>query len=115
MVQKIWRFIPAFPCVFKLATKLYCPACGGTRAALAFLRLDFLTSLKCNPTFTYLVLIAGWLAIGAAVRKTGKGTGEIFQFRMWMLYVGLAIFFGFGILRDIGLYFYHYDYLGDFY
>ena len=106
MMQKIWRFIPTFPCIFKLATNLYC---------LAFLRLDFLTSLKCNPTFTYLVLIAGWLAVGAAVRKTGKGTGEIFRFRMWMLYVGLAIFFGFGILRDIGLYFYHYDYLGDFY
>ena len=103
MMQKILKFIPAFPCVFKLVTNLYCPACGGTRAALAFLRLDFLTSLKCNPTFAYLVLIAGWLGIGALVRKTGKGTGEIFRFRMWMLYVGLAVFFGFGILRDIGL------------
>lgn len=79
------------------------------------MRLDFLTSLKCNPIFLYLVLMAGWIGIGAAVRRLGKGDGEFFRFRMWMLYVGLAIFFGFGIVRDIGLYFYHYDYLGDFY
>lgn len=115
MMQKIWRLIPAFPCVFKMVTGLYCPACGGTRAALAFLELDFITSLKCNPIFLYLVLTAVWCGIGFAVRKTGKGTGEFFKFRMWMLYAGLVLLFGFGILRDIGLYFYHYDYLGDFY
>ncbi|WP_083809520.1 DUF2752 domain-containing protein [Anaerostipes caccae] len=38
MMQKILKFIPAFPCVFKLVTNLYCPACGGTRAALAFFK-----------------------------------------------------------------------------
>lgn len=115
MMDKIWRLIPAFPCVFKMVTHLYCPACGGTRAVLAFLQMDFITSLKCNPIFMYLVLVGGWVGIGALIRKSGRGTGSFFRFRMWMLYMGLVLFFGFGILRDIGLYFYHYDYLGDFY
>lgn len=39
------------PCVFYKITGLYCPGCGNTRAALAFLRFDFSAMLHYNLMF----------------------------------------------------------------
>lgn len=43
--------------MFHLATGLYCPGCGGTRALAALLRGQFLTSFQYHPLVPYLAVI----------------------------------------------------------
>ena len=45
-------------CLFKLLFHLYCPFCGGTRAAAALLRLDFAAALRYNAFLTFAAIFA---------------------------------------------------------
>jgi hypothetical protein len=61
------------PCFFHEWTHLYCPGCGGTRAAVLLARGDLLGALRMNA---FAVLAMGY--VGACLLKTaltGKGFG----------------------------------------
>ncbi|MDD3184673.1 MAG: DUF2752 domain-containing protein [Anaerostipes sp.] len=107
------EYIFHMPCIFKLLTGLYCPVCGGTRAMLAFLHFHFVESFLCNPIFIYLVVITCWLITGWILKKLGRKNADKFKFHMWMLYLGLGILLVVFVARNVGVYAFGYDYLGD--
>ncbi len=51
------RGIPLFACVLKERLGIYCPGCGGSRALLALLRFDLLSSLRYYPAMLPLALL----------------------------------------------------------
>lgn len=107
---KIMRYIP---CFFKEVTHLYCPACGGTRAVLALLHFDIKRAVSCNPTVVYVFVMVLWCITGFILKKLFHKEVKIFQPGLWMLIMGIVLFLGFAILRNIAVYRCGYDYLGD--
>ena len=55
------------PCLFKAATSIPCPGCGGMRSASLLLRGDIPGALAVNPLSVAVILFiavsAGWLSI----------------------------------------------------
>ena len=79
-------------CVFQRLTGYQCLACGGTRAFNAMLHGHFLTSLKYNPIVLYFFAMFGWFMISWYIQKLSRGKFKIgMRFRVWYVYVGLAI------------------------
>lgn len=109
----LFKIIRKMPCFFKEVTHLYCPGCGGTRSVIALLHLDLKRAFLCNPTVIYVGVIFLWCILGFIIRKiTGKEI-RILKPQLWMLIIGIILFFGFAILRNIMVYQFGYDYLGD--
>ena len=113
IMMKFFSVFWRMPCFFKEVTHLYCPACGGTRAVKALLRLDLKASLFCNPIVLYGVLMCLWSAVWFMIWKFSGRKVQTFQPGLWMLYAGFVLFFGFDVIRNIGVYQFGYDYLGD--
>lgn len=42
--------ITHYQCPIRFVTGFLCPGCGATRALKFFLKADFISSLRCNPT-----------------------------------------------------------------
>lgn len=57
LAHPLWSRFHEPPCVLKTATGIPCAFCGGTRAALAWARLDFAAAVAWNP----LVGIGVWV------------------------------------------------------
>lgn len=117
-IQKKWmilfKLIGNMPCFFKEVTHLYCPGCGGTRSVIALLHLDIKRAFLCNPTVVYVAIMFLWCMLGTVIWKlTGKKI-KAMQPQLWMLILGVVLFFGFAIIRNIMVYKFGYDYLGDF-
>ena len=109
----LYKIIRSMPCFFKEVTHFYCPACGGTRSVIALLHLDIERAFVCNPTVVYTEIMFLWCMIGWMIKKlTGREIG-IMKPRLWMLILGICIFFGFAAIRNIMVYQFGYDYLGD--
>lgn len=58
------------PCLFHELTHLYCPGCGGTRAAILLLRGDILGALRMN-VFAVIVLACVPISLGYSL-LTGR-------------------------------------------
>lgn len=116
-IQKKWmilfKIIRKMPCFFKEVTHFYCPACGGTRSVMALLHLDIKRAFLCNPTVVYVVIMFLWCIMGYCVQKLIGRSIMIMKPRLWMLIVGCILFFGFAVIRNIMVYQFGYDYLGD--
>jgi len=71
------------PCMLHMATGLYCPGCGGTRAILSLLRGDLTASFLYHPFIIYTVVPGMWLMISHTVyhiqisRISGKSNNSI--------------------------------------
>ena len=89
---EIFYWIIHMPCMFQLVTGLYCPGCGGTRAAKYLLTGQIGKSLQYHPLVLYTAVVVLMEAVSAvAAKKTGKP---------W-LYLGhekLFIYLGVGII-----------------
>ena len=109
-----WKYIMELPfnkCTMLENLKLYCPACGGTRAFGAMLDLDIWSALKYNPivpigAVTFVVYEIGMIKY--LILKTER---EIF-IKPWMIYVTLILWGVYFIVRNI-LLFYGIDLIGD--
>ena len=91
----------AIPCVFNALTGLLCPGCGNTRAARAFLRLDFSAALSYNLMAPVEFFYIAWVLF-FTVRSYLKGNGVSYRppavaFDVCVLVLILA----WGILRNI--------------
>lgn len=105
----LWLWFPLPPevkralsvCHFHELTGLYCPGCGGTRAALALLRGEILNSLRYHP----IVLYGCFTALPYLVKNTlyllTRGRVKPMAFRMWMAYGAAAIIAGNVILKNL--------------
>lgn len=61
------------PCMFRLVTGLYCPGCGGTRAAKYLLTGQIGKSLQYHPLVLYMAVVVILEVVSAWIaRKTGK-------------------------------------------
>ena len=116
MMRTLMRYFSLFwkmPCFFKEITHLYCPACGGTRAVRALLHLDLARSFLCNPIVLYGIFMVLWCVVGFLAGKISHRTIKICRPGLWMLYLGIIIFFGHAVIRNVAVYQFGYDYLGD--
>lgn len=109
----LFKIIRYLPCLFKEVTHLYCPACGGTRAVIALIHLNFKRTLYCNPTVLYVFVMLLWCMAGFILKKIFHKQIKVLKPRLWMLITGLILFIGFAVIRNIVVYKYGYDYLGD--
>lgn len=61
------------PCLFQLLTGLYCPGCGGTRAAVYLMKGQVIQSFVYHPLVLYTALVVVAEVISAMVaKKTGR-------------------------------------------
>ena len=79
------------PCMFQMVTGLYCPGCGGTRAARYLLAGQIGKSLQYHPLVLYTAVVALLEAVSAVIaKKTGKP--ELYLgHEKFFIYLGVGI------------------------
>ena len=80
-----------FPCLFQLATGLYCPGCGGTRAIRALMEGKLLLSFQYHPLILYSVIVAGAEAVSLLVARKQKNPRWYLGHEAAFVYAGIAI------------------------
>ena len=80
---------------------------------IALLHLDIERAFLCNPTVVYAGVMFLWCVTGSLIQKVTGREMKIMKPRLWMLIVGCILFFGFAVIRNIMVYQFGYDYLGD--
>lgn len=103
-MMTLYKIIRSMPCFFKEVTHFYCPACGGTRSVIALLHLDIERAFLCNPTVVYIGVMFLWCIAGWMVKKLTAREMKSMKPRLWMLILGVCIFFGYAVIRNILVY-----------
>ena len=103
-MMTLYKIIRSMPCFFKEVTHFYCPACGGTRSVIALLHLDIERAFLCNPTVVYTGVMFLWCIAGWMVKKLTAREMKSMKPRLWMLILGVCIFFGYAVIRNILVY-----------
>lgn len=98
-MMTLYKIIRSMPCFFKEVTHFYCPACGGTRSVIALLHLDIERAFLCNPTVVYTGVMFLWCIAGWMVKKLTVREIKSMKPRLWMLILGVCIFFGYAVIR----------------
>lgn len=89
------------PCLFHLLTGLYCPGCGGTRAAVYLLRGQVAQSFVYHPLVPYTVLVVAVEAASALVaRRTGNSKYYLGHESLF-LYIGAGIILVNWIVKNV--------------
>lgn len=109
-----WNVLPSSPCLFHDLFHLYCPGCGGTRAGMALLRGQVFLSLYDNPALLTGIILIFCYEVGVVFTLYKRNGKKYYIAKGWPVYVYLAIVFGFAVLRNIFLVFFHFDMLHDF-
>lgn len=80
----VWRFLlrqPSLPgCFFYARWHVYCPACGGTRAAEALLRGHLGASLYYNPAVPFTAVSAAAYLLSQSVWRLRKKRGIVLHY-----------------------------------
>lgn len=113
MLQR-YGILPSFPCGIHELFKVYCPGCGGTRAAFALLQGHILQSLFYNPAVLLGILLILYYECGVIITLAKKDGKCYFYKRTGLIYGYLFIVLLFTIIRDWLLLGYHVDMLKDF-
>ena len=108
---KLVDVLPLGRCMMLDFFHLYCPACGGTRAFAAMLRLDIIASVKYNPVVLMSAISLVVYEI-AMVKHLIKGGDREMLVKPWMVFVFLGIWFTYSIVRNV-LLAYGIDILGN--
>ena len=95
----MFRALPGFvrefflvPCVFHAVTGLYCPGCGGTRAAAVLFQGEILRSFFFRPIVAYTAGLYAWFMISHTVEYLlGHKVRIGLKYRSWYLYAALAV------------------------
>ncbi len=76
LFTKIFGF--GISCIFNSLTGFSCPGCGNSRAAMAVLRLDFVSAFSYNALFGVEFFYIGFAYINAVINYI-KGKGFIYR------------------------------------
>lgn len=95
----LWKWLPVsvrgfflVPCVFHAVTGLYCPGCGGTRAAEVLVQGEFLRSFLYHPIVIYTAGLYVWFMVSHTVEYLlGHRVRIGLKYRNWYLYAALVI------------------------
>ena len=89
------------PCVFNLATGLYCPGCGITRMVLSLAQFDFVSAAHNNLiVFSLMVPVCAYLLM-KLIRYITKGeTRYTLTDKIVIIVIALAMF-AFWIMRNL--------------
>jgi len=88
------------PCLFHALTGLWCPFCGGTRAAWAFMHGDWRLMMHANALFPTMVAVAAWTWLAWLGRATGWWQLRAPQGRAVTIWV-LAVLVCFTLVRNL--------------
>lgn len=91
---------------------LYCPACGGTRALAALLRLDVVSALRFNPFLVLVAVLAVAFDVWALVRLL-RGKKELLPLPGWFWIVSVVLMIVYAVLRNYLMIVHGYDPTGD--
>lgn len=80
-----------FPCVFQRLTGLYCPGCGGTRAARYLLHGEIAKSLQYHPLIGYMALVIFLELISWGLARLWKKPNLHLKRYDGFVYLGIAI------------------------
>ena len=113
------RFLPEeligifrIPCVFHAVTGLYCPGCGGTRAAEALGKGSILLSFLYHPIVVYAVVIYLWFMISHTIEYLFRHRVQIgMRYRNLYIYLALVLVIINIAVKDIALTAFHIDIL----
>lgn len=98
MIQIIDNLIPlirqGIPCLFHLFTGIYCPGCGGTRAAKFLLHGQIGKSLQYHPLVLYMALILLIECVSWGVSKACRRPKLHIRRYDLFTYVGVGIIVG---------------------
>lgn len=109
-----YDILPSFPCGIHELFKVYCPGCGGTRAAFALLQGHVLQSLFYNPAVLLGILLILYYELGVIVTLIRKNGKCYFHKKAGLIYGYLFIVIFFTVIRDWLLVGYQLDMLKDF-
>ncbi len=90
-------FIPLNPsyivpqCQFNMLTGLYCPGCGGTRAAIAFFSGHWLKSFLYHPFVPYCGILYIAFMVKGTLAVLAKEKFQYMKFRNGYIFFGIAI------------------------
>ncbi len=91
-IKIIWKIMNGqMPCLFQELTGLYCPGCGGTRAAKAMLKGDMISSFLYHPLVLYCVLVAVIFAVSFLIYRKTKNPKFRLYFDNKYAYIGIGI------------------------
>ena len=83
---------PVPPCMIHAVTGIYCPGCGGTRAAYALLCGKPLLSLYYHPIVLYTVVVGAAFLVTQTIGRLSRGRFQaVVHFRPAYLWIALAL------------------------
>ena len=83
--------LPQIPCMFVLVFGMYCPGCGGTRAAKALLEGRLLTSFFYHPVVLYGAVLYLCFMLTNGLSLIGVKGVRPLKFRNGYLWAGLVL------------------------
>ncbi len=95
LVYVIWLrpILPAIPCPFSAFWGIYCPGCGGTRAAIALIRGQLLTAFWYHPLVPYSAIVGGGFMLTQGLHRMGFKKIRGWRYHNWYL-TGFVLLFG---------------------
>ena len=93
-------------CAFHMATGLYCPGCGGTRAFQALFSGHVLKAIYYHPAGMYGIFFYVFYFISQAVMRISKGKIKGIACRPVYLYIMLGLIVLNFVVRNVLLYFF---------
>lgn len=96
---KIWGF--AIPCIFRAITGFKCPGCGVTHLLISLSHLDFKSAFRYNPFIFISSPLILYFVLKDTLFKCGFIKSKISHTENVVLYVYIALFVMFGVLRNI--------------
>ena len=101
-------------CRFKETLYMYCPGCGGTRAVYYLLTGNFVRSFLSNPAVLVCALVIAYADVLAVIALIKRERRIFDRFSPKLFFIVLAVLIVNFALRNLLLYEFSIDLLGDF-